>query len=412
MVSYRGRTFGKKSDNPLMRWSWPPRSPTRRDGCCFSSARPAGRWRACGNSPAARSRRASGPEAALVRELREELGIEVDAGRARARRLRERRQCTAGTCSCCSICAASGRAMPRALHAAALVWLRPDEMASLPMPPADVPLVDAANRPRSSDLRAASAPRVERDGARCRAAPASAGRARAPSRADGGSRTAPAVLPSASAAPSNSAIAAARPKRPIGRASASASMLVAPIARRSRTRASKSGKRTSTPSAVDDRQGEAGAGEQVAGRADVDLRMDLRRRAAFGRVGGEHRRACSRGRLPAPAKAPRNRPSGRSARRISSKRAGQIVDRCRARRPRRPGRRRRRRRAGGPRRTARPRRPRRRRSRDRPATTSMPRSRSRPVDSRRRSRDRARARNRGVTRSSRSISSSAARRWR
>lgn len=85
------------------------------------------------------------PEAALVRELREELGIEVgesqlapvafaSAGNAGRHMLlllylcRELHGC------------------PQALDAAALKWLTPDEMVAGDMPPADVPLVAALER--------------------------------------------------------------------------------------------------------------------------------------------------------------------------------------------------------------------------------------------------------------------------
>jgi len=85
------------------------------------------------------------PEAALVRELAEELGIEVaiDAlapiafaseglgGRHLVLLLYVTR-------------AWEGAPEPR--HASALQWARPAEMRALAMPPADVPLVDALER--------------------------------------------------------------------------------------------------------------------------------------------------------------------------------------------------------------------------------------------------------------------------
>jgi len=81
------------------------------------------------------------PEAGLARELREELGIEADPARFDP---------------CCFASApAEDRHMllllylcdewegePRPLHASGLAWVRPSEMAALPMPPADRPLID------------------------------------------------------------------------------------------------------------------------------------------------------------------------------------------------------------------------------------------------------------------------------
>ena len=82
------------------------------------------------------------PEAALVRELDEELGIQVDVADLTACHfasapLGERHlllllyRCTRWT------------GTPVAYHARALQWLRPHEMEGLPMPPADLPFIDA-----------------------------------------------------------------------------------------------------------------------------------------------------------------------------------------------------------------------------------------------------------------------------
>ena len=85
------------------------------------------------------------PEGALVRELREELGIVVDPGAASpiafasaplGKRhlllLLYRLECWSGT--------------PHALEASDLAWVHPRDMAPLAMPPADRPLVDALAR--------------------------------------------------------------------------------------------------------------------------------------------------------------------------------------------------------------------------------------------------------------------------
>lgn len=80
------------------------------------------------------------PEAALVRELAEELGIETETA------------CLAPACFASEplgdrhlllllyICR-KWRGQPAALYASALKWVRPVEMFSLDMPPADRPLI-------------------------------------------------------------------------------------------------------------------------------------------------------------------------------------------------------------------------------------------------------------------------------
>jgi 8-oxo-dGTP diphosphatase len=81
------------------------------------------------------------PEQALVRELKEELGIEVDAAAlspaafASADNAGRHMLLLLYTCK-------KWRGEPRALDAAALQWLPPVEMSTLDMPPADKPLVE------------------------------------------------------------------------------------------------------------------------------------------------------------------------------------------------------------------------------------------------------------------------------
>jgi 8-oxo-dGTP diphosphatase len=87
------------------------------------------------------------PEAALVRELKEELAIIVDAA------------------DLAPLCFASEplddrhlllllfvahrwRGEPQAVEATAVRWVRPDDLHDLPMPPADRPLIAALSRPR------------------------------------------------------------------------------------------------------------------------------------------------------------------------------------------------------------------------------------------------------------------------
>jgi 8-oxo-dGTP diphosphatase len=80
------------------------------------------------------------PEAALARELEEELGIRVDVEAltpaAFASADNEGRHMLLLLYLC-----REWRGEPRPLDAAALKWLRPAEMAALPMPPADEPLI-------------------------------------------------------------------------------------------------------------------------------------------------------------------------------------------------------------------------------------------------------------------------------
>jgi len=80
------------------------------------------------------------PEAALIRELREELGIDVEQA------------CLAPACFASEpldgrhllllvyICR-KWRGIPRAIEAPAIRWVRPVELHGLEMPPADKPLI-------------------------------------------------------------------------------------------------------------------------------------------------------------------------------------------------------------------------------------------------------------------------------
>lgn len=80
------------------------------------------------------------PEAALVRELEEELGILVDIGAlspaAFASADNEGRHMLLLLYLC-----RLWQGEPRPLDAAELKWVRPADMAGLPMPPADEPLI-------------------------------------------------------------------------------------------------------------------------------------------------------------------------------------------------------------------------------------------------------------------------------
>lgn len=82
------------------------------------------------------------PEAALARELAEELGIGVDpAALVPAAFASERLGDRHLLLLLYTLREWTGE--PRALDASDLRWARPAELRALPMPPADVPLVDA-----------------------------------------------------------------------------------------------------------------------------------------------------------------------------------------------------------------------------------------------------------------------------
>ena len=79
------------------------------------------------------------PEAALVRELGEELGIAVDAADLVPAAFASAPVGDRHMILLLYICR-RWRGEPRPLHATALKWARMAEMTALPMPPADIPL--------------------------------------------------------------------------------------------------------------------------------------------------------------------------------------------------------------------------------------------------------------------------------
>jgi len=86
-----------------------------------------------------------GPEAALARELREELGIEVDEAALIPGPFASADNQGRHMLLLLYLCR-DWHGQPQALDAAQLRWVRVEDMAALPMPPADVPLVEMLAR--------------------------------------------------------------------------------------------------------------------------------------------------------------------------------------------------------------------------------------------------------------------------
>lgn len=85
------------------------------------------------------------PEAALVRELDEELGIGVDSAALAPAAFASADNGGRHMLLLLYLCR-EWRGEPQALDAAALKWVRPAEMTALPMPPADEPLIPLLER--------------------------------------------------------------------------------------------------------------------------------------------------------------------------------------------------------------------------------------------------------------------------
>jgi 8-oxo-dGTP diphosphatase len=80
------------------------------------------------------------PEAALIRELREELGIETDTACLAPATFASAPVGKKHMLLLLYVCR-KWRGTPQALDAAALTWVRPPQMFALDMPPADKPLI-------------------------------------------------------------------------------------------------------------------------------------------------------------------------------------------------------------------------------------------------------------------------------
>ena len=80
------------------------------------------------------------PESALVRELREELGIDTEESRLAPATFASAPLDGQHLLLLLYVCR-KWRGTPQPLHASALKWVRPPELFRLEMPPADIPLI-------------------------------------------------------------------------------------------------------------------------------------------------------------------------------------------------------------------------------------------------------------------------------
>lgn len=118
----------------------------RQDGAVLLQQRAEGRQMAgLWEFPGGKIEAGERPEAALVRELREELGIEVPPDALAPAAFASAELGDRHLLLLLYLCR-SWQGEPRALDAAALRWVAPSDMHALPMPPADVPLVAALER--------------------------------------------------------------------------------------------------------------------------------------------------------------------------------------------------------------------------------------------------------------------------
>jgi 8-oxo-dGTP diphosphatase len=112
-----------------------------RDGRVLVQRRPAGKMMAgLWEFPGGKIESGETPEAALVRELREELAVDVDPARLLPAVFASAPLGGRHLLLLLYICR-EWSGSPRALHADALQWCAPAELRALAMPPADLPLI-------------------------------------------------------------------------------------------------------------------------------------------------------------------------------------------------------------------------------------------------------------------------------
>ena len=108
--------------------------------CCWRSVPKARRWRVCGSFPAARSIPGETPEAALIRELAEELGIDVTASCLAPFTFASHAYPDFHLLMPLYVCR-KWSGIPMAREGQRLSWVWPARLAEYPMPPADKPLI-------------------------------------------------------------------------------------------------------------------------------------------------------------------------------------------------------------------------------------------------------------------------------
>ena len=109
-------------------------------GCCWRAGRRARPWRGSGSSPAAKIGKGETPEQALIRELREELGIDTEQSCLAPLAFASHGYDDFHLLMPLYVCRVwSGMVTPR--EGQELRWVRPARLRDFPMPPADAPLI-------------------------------------------------------------------------------------------------------------------------------------------------------------------------------------------------------------------------------------------------------------------------------
>jgi 8-oxo-dGTP diphosphatase len=112
-----------------------------RDGRVLLAQRPAGKAMAgLWEFPGGKLREAETPEAALVRELKEELGVDTEASCLAPFTFASHGYPEFHLLMPLYVCRV-WRGVPTAREGQRLAWVEPRELARYPMPPADVPLI-------------------------------------------------------------------------------------------------------------------------------------------------------------------------------------------------------------------------------------------------------------------------------